>query len=60
MGNHAFLQVRSFGDTYGSLKVKIIESSPVIQTFKVNGAFTGNTVWADGGFLNTPHPIIKS
>ncbi len=58
MNTHAFIQIQSYGDTYGSLKIRSLEQVTVTPKFKINDKFTTDLIFADGGFLNRPHPII--
>jgi hypothetical protein len=58
MYNHAFIQTQSYGNTFGSLKVRSLEATSILPKFKINDKVTGDLVFADGGFLNRPHPII--
>jgi hypothetical protein len=60
MKNLAFLQVIKLGDTYGELKIKSLEASSSTPKFKLNNLITNEVVYADGGFLSTPHPLIDS
>jgi len=54
------IQTNSFGDTYGTLKLKYIPIMVNNHSIKVNGSFTTDVVYADGGFLTTNHAIIEA
>lgn len=58
MNNHAFIQTQSYGNTFGVLKVRSLEAVSALPKFKINDKITSDLVFADGGFLNRPHPII--
>lgn len=58
MNTHTFIQTQSYGNTFGVLKVRSLEAVSALPKFKLNDKVTGDLVFADGGFLNRPHPII--
>ena len=58
MNTHAFIQTQSYGNTFGVLKIRSLEAVSILPKFKVNNTVTNDLVFAAGGFLNRPHPII--
>lgn len=53
--NTAIIQTRAYGNGYGMLAAKTIQSSSAI---KLNSNLTNSTVYADGGFLESQQAII--
>jgi len=57
MGTKVFIQSISYGDTYGQLKIRVINST-TSQNFKINDSYTDDLIFADGGFVNRKHALI--
>ena len=53
--NTAIIQTRAYGNGYGMLAAKTIQSGSAI---KLNSNLTSSTVYADGGFLESQQAII--
>lgn len=59
MKSIAFIQINAFGSYYGTLKVRLIPINISDITISINDSLTTSIIYADGGFLNKPHPVIN-
>jgi hypothetical protein len=57
MSSTIFINTRKIGNAYGELKAQVFQSQDII---KINNEFTNDIIYADGGFLDKPHPILES